>query len=153
MGNLLPINRFKFLIFALPSPSAPLRLNESIGRFRRALFEFRGGARCVCPARASCAAPDGFIQPKEAIGWRGRGRLLLVTFLGEARKVTGGGATPRDFASSPQPSPTRGEGVWLMIRCYFEAASNFAIKLSNSFGNGATSRMGSPVSGCANAML
>ena len=54
------------------------------------MFESRSGARGVRLARSSCAAPDGFIQPKEAIGWRGRGRLLLVTFLGEARKVIDG---------------------------------------------------------------
>ena len=89
-----PPRGFQVWCFAFPSPSAPLRLDESIGRFRRALFEFRGGARCVCPARASCAAPYGFIQPKEAVGWRGRGHLLLVTFLGEARKVTCCRATP-----------------------------------------------------------
>ena len=33
------------------------------------------------------------------------------------------------------------------------SASNFAINPSNSFGNGATSLIGTPVNGCANAML
>ena len=47
--------RFLILAFAFPSPSAPLRVDEFIGSFRRALFELRSWARGVRPARASCA--------------------------------------------------------------------------------------------------
>ena len=38
-------------------PCAPPRYFANKQRFRRALFELRSGARFVCPARASCAAP------------------------------------------------------------------------------------------------
>ena len=44
-------------LFVFPFPCAPPRYFANKRRFRRALFELRSGARFVCPARASCAAP------------------------------------------------------------------------------------------------
>jgi hypothetical protein len=64
------------------------------------------GEHCSSPAvgRGVCAPPGRVAQPRLLAADRGnsegavnRGRLLWVTFLGKTRKVTGGGATPRDF--------------------------------------------------------
>jgi hypothetical protein len=70
------------LNFAFPPPSAPLRLDESIGGFRRALFEHVTAQRVVRVAQP----PDGFIQPKEAEGWRGGAAFLGLLSLAGQRK-------------------------------------------------------------------
>ncbi len=63
---------FWLLNFALPPPSVPLRVEVSIGGSRRGLFEHV--VRVPQP-------PDGDIQPKEAVGWRGCGRTFFGYFL------------------------------------------------------------------------
>jgi hypothetical protein len=50
--------------------------------------ELRSRARCVCPARASSSPASGGEHRRGAEGRHTRGRLSLVTFFGEAKKVT-----------------------------------------------------------------
>src|SRR3954469_22873866 len=70
---------------------------DSMWGSRRALFESRSEARCVCLARSSCAvatsrqAAQG--HPLNS-GHDTRGGLPLVTFLGRSRKVTSRRAAP-----------------------------------------------------------
>ena len=63
------------------------------------------GEHCLSSAvgHVLCALPGRVAQPRLLAADRGnreaaanRGRLLWVTFLGKTRKVTGGGATPRE---------------------------------------------------------
>gem|GEM_PF-5457186 len=60
-------------------PSEPPRLGESFGGFRRV---------CLSPAGVSYAAARSFRPVEETRRAAKRGGLLLVTFLGQARKVT-----------------------------------------------------------------
>ena len=70
---------------------------DSMRGSRRGLFESHGRARFVCPARSSSAvassrqAAQGY---PENTGRDTRGGILLVTFLGRARKVTSRRAAP-----------------------------------------------------------
>ena len=81
---------FVFLVLGFGSsvPCAPPRKAVNKRGFRRALFELRGGARGVCPARASCAAPLVCRLSREPPkGAANQGRLLFgYFFFGEARK-------------------------------------------------------------------
>lgn len=67
------------------SPSEPPRLGASFGGFRRV---------CLSPAGASYAAARSFRPGEGTRRAAKRGGLLLVTFLGQPRKVTRRRATP-----------------------------------------------------------
>ena len=73
------------------SPSGPLlgrREAQPHGEKRRRVSELRSEPRCVRLARASCGVAPGGEHRREAVGRHSRGRLSLVTFFGEAKKVT-----------------------------------------------------------------
>jgi hypothetical protein len=70
---------------------------DSMRGSRRALFESRSEARCVRLARSSCAVASSSQAAQGYPANAGRdtgGGLLLVTFLGRARKVTSRRAAP-----------------------------------------------------------
>ncbi len=58
------------------------------GEKRRRVFELRSEPRLLRLARASCGAAPCGEHRREAEGRHSRGRLSLVTFFGEAKKVT-----------------------------------------------------------------
>jgi len=76
---------------SMVSPLGPLlcrREAQPHGEKRRRVSELRSESRCVRLARASCGSAPGGEHRREAAGRHSRGRLSLVTFFGEAKKVT-----------------------------------------------------------------
>ena len=90
---------------------------------------------------------------------------MVTFFLAKQKKVTSCRATPGGFVLAlhlmlgyavkllTQPTHCTLRQTQSEREIYCDCASNFAIKLSSSFANGATNLIGSPVNGCANAML